>query len=91
MSFGSPFRPGTAKNSGGLWRSDGYRTRRLIHAHTELMEDVTALAERSLSDRLAGISVKAAARAVVKYAVWRKALGEAHRWQQARMQGHWWV
>ena len=33
------------------------------------MEDVTALAERALSDRLAGISVKASARAVVKYAM----------------------
>ena len=38
-------------------------------AQTELMEDVTALAERALSDRLAGISVKASARAVVKYAM----------------------
>lgn len=37
------------------------------NAKTELMQNVTAVAERSLSDRLAGISVKAAARAVVKY------------------------
>lgn len=36
-------------------------------ATTELMQNITAVAERSLSDRLAGISVKAVARAVVKY------------------------
>jgi hypothetical protein len=35
--------------------------------HTELMQNLTAVAERSLSDHLAGISVKAVARAVVKY------------------------
>ena len=40
-----------------------------FHAHTELMQNFTAVAERSLSDRLAGISVKAAARAVVKYSM----------------------
>jgi uncharacterized protein len=39
------------------------------NAKTELMHNVTAVAERSLSDRLAGISVKAAARAVVKYSM----------------------
>ena len=37
-------------------------------AQTELMEDVTALAERALSDR-SRLSVKASARAVVKYAM----------------------
>jgi uncharacterized protein len=36
-------------------------------AKTELMQNLTAVAERTLSDRLAGISVKAVARAVVKY------------------------
>lgn len=40
-----------------------------FNAKTEVMQNVTAVAERSLSDRLAGISVKAAARAVVKYAM----------------------
>ncbi|MDQ6732691.1 MAG: hypothetical protein M3Z35_01035 [Nitrospirota bacterium] len=40
-----------------------------FHAHTELMQNFTAVAERSLSDRLAGISVKAVARAVVKYSM----------------------
>lgn len=39
----------------------------VFHANTELMQDLTAVAERTLSDRLAGIAVKAAARAVVKY------------------------
>ena len=40
-----------------------------FQTHTELMQNLTAVAERSLSDRLAGISVKAAARAVVKYSL----------------------
>jgi uncharacterized protein len=40
-----------------------------FRAHTELMQNFTAVAERSLSDRLAGISVKAVARAVVKYSM----------------------
>ena len=40
-----------------------------FQAHTELMQNFTAVAERSLSDRLAGISVKAVARAVVKYSM----------------------
>lgn len=39
------------------------------HAKTELMQNVSAVAQRSLSDRLTGISVKAAARAVVKYSL----------------------
>jgi uncharacterized protein len=40
-----------------------------FQAHTELMQNFTAVAERSLSDRLTGISVKAVARAVVKYSM----------------------
>jgi hypothetical protein len=40
-----------------------------FHAQTELMQNLTAVAERSLSDHLAGISVKAVARAVVKYSM----------------------
>ncbi|MBD0305579.1 MAG: hypothetical protein ICV76_03375 [Nitrospiraceae bacterium] len=39
------------------------------HARTELVQNLTAVAEKSLSDRLTGISVKAVARAVVKYAL----------------------
>lgn len=41
----------------------------LFQAHTELVQNFTAVAERSLSDHLAGISVKAVARAVVKYSM----------------------
>jgi hypothetical protein len=36
-------------------------------AKTELMQNLTAVAERALSDRLAGIAAKAVARAAVKY------------------------
>lgn len=47
-------------------------------AKAELVEDVTAMAERSLSDRLVGISVKSSARAVVKYALAEGAGRGAH-------------
>lgn len=47
-------------------------------ASIELVENMTAMAERSLSDRLAGISVKAVARAVVKYALAEGAGRGAH-------------
>lgn len=40
-----------------------------IVARSELMHNLTAVAERTLSDQLAGISVKAVARAVTKYAL----------------------
>ncbi|ALA59575.1 COG3014 family protein [Nitrospira moscoviensis] len=44
-------------------------TGRAITVRSELAHDVTALAEKSLSDRLPGITVKALARAVTKFAL----------------------
>lgn len=44
-----------------------------FHGRTELAQNVTALGERSLADRFASISVKAVARAAVKYALARGA------------------
>jgi len=40
-----------------------------FNAKTELAQNLTALAEKSLSDRFAGIAVKAVARAAVKYSL----------------------
>ena len=40
-----------------------------FNTDTELMQNLTAVAERSLSDRLGGILVKAVARAAVKYSM----------------------
>ncbi|WP_447976833.1 COG3014 family protein [Candidatus Nitrospira bockiana] len=40
-----------------------------VAARTQLVQDLTALADRSLSDRLPAIAVKAVARSVVKYSV----------------------
>jgi hypothetical protein len=51
----------------GIQMSSG--TSGSVNAKTELVDNVGALAEKNLSDRFAGIAIKAAARASFKYAM----------------------